>query len=286
MRLSLRVLFFLRVLLGHLLVGTSWGFSATISTFAPAAIKACTTASRPFWLAMTQVRPTRVVVTGAGDSVGKALFKKLVAKSGRFEPIALVRTEKSRQELLALPGVTPGQVRVGDITNRESIHGLFHGASKAVLCTSATPTRSLAFRVKNFFRSLVGRTRAPRLSELKYPKGQDPYHVDFLGQRHVIDECVRDNVEHILMLSNMGGYQANNKVNLIGQVEGDAHSGNLLKWKVTQRCSAHKCPRHAHDAHHVCHLPHCPSLTHTHPHTHPPALSTPPPPHSEQQSAT
>lgn len=203
---------FLRVL-GLLLLfaqpRVSWGFPATTG------------------------KPTRVVVTGAGSSVGLALFKKLVAKTGKFEPIALVRTEQARRELLALPGVTPAQVRVGDITDKESIHGLFQGATKAVLCTSATPARSLGYRVKNFFRSLAGRTRAPRLAELSYPKGQDPYHVDFLGQRNVVDECVREGVEHIVLLSNMGGCRGDSKVNLIGRVEGDAHSGNLLKWKVT-----------------------------------------------------
>lgn len=174
---------------------------------------------------------TRVVVTGAGNSVGKFLFQKLVAKQPRFYPVALVRNKQDARELLSLPGVTAEQVRIGDITDKSSIHGLFEGAQKAVLCTSATPKRSLGYKIKNFFRSIVGKQRPCRIEELYYPPGQSPYFVDFVGQKNIIDECVASQVEHIVMLSNMGGYRTDSKINSIGRDDKDPNSGNLFKWK-------------------------------------------------------
>ena len=68
--------------------------------------------------------PTKVVVTGAGSSVGYLCFKKLLSRRKAFSPVGLVRDKKGYNELLKL-GATPDQIRIGDITNKESLKGVF-----------------------------------------------------------------------------------------------------------------------------------------------------------------
>ena len=56
--------------------------------------------------------------------------------------------------------------------------------------------------------------------------------VDYQGQKNVIDLAVREKVEHIVMVGNMGGYRGS-KLNDIGRgsKDDDAKKGNILKWK-------------------------------------------------------
>ena len=68
--------------------------------------------------------PTKVVVTGAGSSVGYLCFKKLLARKKTFSPVGLVRDKRGYDQLLKL-GATPEQIRIGDITNKESLRGVF-----------------------------------------------------------------------------------------------------------------------------------------------------------------
>lgn len=175
--------------------------------------------------------PKRVLVTGAGSSVGLEVFKKLLKAPTKFVPHGLVRTAKDAQVLIKL-GARAEQICIGDITDRSSIKGLFDGIDKCVLCTTARPKKSTMFRIKQFFRSLVGKKRAPRVEELSYTRGYSPYEVDFLGQKNVIDLAVESGtVQHIVLLSNMGGYSNSSRLNDIGKKDGDPNSGNLLKWK-------------------------------------------------------
>jgi len=53
-----------------------------------------------------------------------------------------------------------------------------------------------------------------------------------LGQKTLIDESVTANVEHVVLLSSMGGYRGS-KLNEIGRSknDNDIHNGNVLKWK-------------------------------------------------------
>lgn len=80
---------------------------------------------------------TKVVVTGAGSSVGYHVFKKLLNKKN-FYPIGLVRDQNDLQKLVKL-GANIDQIRVGDICKKETLRGQFDGAEKCILCTSAKP---------------------------------------------------------------------------------------------------------------------------------------------------
>ena len=174
--------------------------------------------------------PVKVVVTGASTSVGYLVFKKLL-KSKNFLPVGLVRDKHGAKELRKL-GVADDQIRIGDITQRDALTGVFDGVSKVVMCTSARPEKKFWFRIINFLLRLIGRDRPPQAMDLYYPKNQCPYNVDFIGQKNVIDLCLDAKVEHIVMLGNMGGYRGS-KLNAIGRDVGDTNpkKGNLLKWK-------------------------------------------------------
>jgi NAD(P)H-binding len=174
--------------------------------------------------------PVKVVVTGASTSVGYLVFKKLL-RSKNFFTIGLVRDRIGFNELKKL-GVGDDQIRIGDITNRDTLTGIFDEASKVIMCTSARPKKKFWFRIMNFFLRLIGRERIPQAADLYYPRNQCPYYVDFIGQKNVIDLCLDAKVEHIVMLGNMGGYRGS-KLNAIGREEGDTSpkKGNLLKWK-------------------------------------------------------
>ena len=174
--------------------------------------------------------PVKVVVTGASTSVGYLVFKKLL-RSKNFLTVGLVRDKHGFHELKKL-GVADDQIRIGDITDRSTMAGVFDDASKVIMCTSARPKKKFWFRVINFLLRLIGRDRPPQATDLYYPKNQCPYNVDFIGQKNVIDLCLDAKVEHIVMLGNMGGYRGS-KLNAIGREEGETSpkKGNLLKWK-------------------------------------------------------
>ena len=150
-----------------------------------------------------KAQPNKVVVAGASSTVGYLTFMKLQKKK-QFYPIGLVRDRKGYEELRRL-GVGPEQIRVCDITEKNSLSGVFDGAKQVVICTSAVPRKKLSFKVANFFRGLVGQQKIPSTDAFYYEKGQRPYEVDYLGQKNMVDECLRAKVEHVVLLGNMGG---------------------------------------------------------------------------------
>lgn len=177
--------------------------------------------------------PTKVLVTGAEKpfSVGYFVFKKLLEKKS-FYPIALLENEASKKHLLKL-GATDDQLRIGDIRKKDSIKGKFKDAKKAILCSSSVPCKKFGFHLRNLFRTITFRKKLTAdIGDLYYPKDRTPYLIDYIGQRHVIDEMMKEGAEHIILLGNMGGYRGS-KVNNIGRDSSnkDQKLGNVLKWK-------------------------------------------------------
>jgi NAD(P)H-binding len=171
----------------------------------------------------------RVVITGAGGSVGLELFKKLLDKKN-FYPVGLVRSQTSYDRLIKA-GARPDQIKRGDITKRDSLKGLCDGATKLVTCTSAVSKLRTSFRLRSLFGRLLNQQATPTGSD--YYFRESPYDVDWLGQRNVIDEAVGAGVEHIVMVQNMGGYRKASRLNEVGRRIGelDPKVGNILKWK-------------------------------------------------------
>jgi len=149
-------------------------------------------------------KPTRVVVAGASSSVGYFTFKKLLNRKNQFYPIGLVRDSRGYNALKKL-GADDNQIKICDITIKESLIGIFDGASNVVICTSAEPLLKLRYKVLNFLRGWIRKSRLPKTTEFYYAKAQRPYEVDYLGQKNIIDECMKARVEHVVLLGNMGG---------------------------------------------------------------------------------
>eukprot|EP00981_Chlorochromonas_danica_P009192 scaffold2549_cov177-Ochromonas_danica.AAC.10 len=170
--------------------------------------------------------PIRVAISGAGSSVGLQLLKRK-----HFLPVGIVKDEKEAKILRQLGGVQEEQVRLCDITQKDSVSQALSGCKKVVICSTAIPKRKLSYTIKNSVRWLVGQSRPPRPSELTYPTGYGPYEVDYLGGKNLIDASVKVGVEQIVLLSFMGGYRGS-KLNEIGRAASDdIKQGNLIKWK-------------------------------------------------------
>ena len=137
-------------------------------------------------LIMSQQKPqTKVVITGAGNSVGMIVFKKLLKRKSYY-PIGLVNDKKAYNSLINL-GADPEQVKICDICDKQSLVGLFDGATKAVLCASSKPMRSLKYKLKSFLRKVTFRQQKnPTGTDLYYPDKLSPYQIDYLGNRNIL----------------------------------------------------------------------------------------------------
>jgi len=183
------------------------------------------------WIVKSRAIPqTKVAIAGAGSSVGLAVFKKLL-QGKDFQPIGLLRDRRGFDELKRL-GVNDDQIRLCDLTIKSSLGGVLDGCSKLVICTTSQPKWKLSYKVKSVLRWFVGRGRPPRIEELYYAPNRRPFEVDFLGQKNLIDESVQAQLEHVVLLSSMGGYRGS-KLNDIGRSKDDTdvHNGNVIKWK-------------------------------------------------------
>ena len=148
---------------------------------------------------------TKVFIAGAGTSVGYFVFKKLLARKSQFYPIGLVRDKKGMEALKNLPGVDiEQQIKMGDILHKESIESAMAGCKKVVICTSSKPQKKLVRRVNDFFKGIFRRNiEPPKGSEMYYENGQEPYNVDYIGQKNVIDVALQEKVEHVVLLGNI-----------------------------------------------------------------------------------
>ena len=127
----------------------------------------------------------KVVVTGcSAGSVGYHVVKRMIRSKklkAKYDVVGLCKSKKDKKHLLEA-GVESEQIVIGDITRKSDLEGLFANVTKVVLCTSAQPKKKMAFHLKNFFRSFIGKNRSPRIQELYYEKHQTPYYVDFIGK--------------------------------------------------------------------------------------------------------
>jgi uncharacterized protein YbjT (DUF2867 family) len=179
-------------------------------------------------LAVVTSSITRVAVTGGAGRTGSIVFKKLLERTNEFEPVALVRTEKSRRALIKQSGAKPEQVVVCDVSNESSVKQALVGADKLVLCTSAVPQILPLSIIKLMVGKLFKKTGRP---EFKFRKGGSPYHVDWLGAKAQVDAAKASGVKQVVVVGSMGGTDPSNFLNTIGRKEDDVLSGNILQWK-------------------------------------------------------
>lgn len=172
---------------------------------------------------------TNVLVTGAAGRTGSLVFKKLLSDP-KFNPIGIVRTEKSKKKLVKKSGCDPKNVICSDILSEEALTESFKAskAEKLILCTSAVPKIKFWSILKVLLFKLFGRTARPLFRFIE--KG-DPYHVDYLGALNTFKVSKLVGIDQVVVVSSMGGTQPENFLNTIGRTEGDEKSGNILLWK-------------------------------------------------------
>ncbi|GAX19253.1 hypothetical protein FisN_4Lh161 [Fistulifera solaris] len=182
-----------------------------------------------------------VLVTGASGRTGRLVFEQLV-KDPRFDPKALVRSEKSAQKLRkAIPQTTIDQIVVCDITqlsaDNENIASYWQGNSpQIVICTSAVPViskRSLALAfLKAPFNLLRGKKPIDfRSFRFKWQGGQYPEQVDYKGVINQIELAKKIGVKHIVLVGSMGGTDPSNFLNSVGKDKDGNGNGDILLWK-------------------------------------------------------
>jgi NAD(P)H-binding len=187
---------------------------------------------------------TRVLVTGAAGKTGRIVLQKLESDP-RYEPKALVRTEKSARSLVQSEVKCPlAHVVIADVTSPtflDDLPALHHrgldGLEAMIICTSAVPRISRASLVAmlckapwNFIR------RRPlvdfRSLQFKWKHGGYPELVDYRGQVAQIELAKLLGIKHVVVISSMGGTDPNNFLNSVGKnkKDGSGH-GDILLWK-------------------------------------------------------
>jgi hypothetical protein len=173
---------------------------------------------------------TKVIVVGASRSVGLEVFKKLLKNKKTFEVVGVVRSQRGIGILKGL-GASDAQIKVADITDKESIRASLKGADKVIVCTSSKPRRTLFAFIKLFLSKLLRRDIKLKPTDMYYRENESPYVMDYVGARNCIDAAVAENCQHFVLLSCMGGYRQP-ELNEIGRSFDDEEKiGNVWKWK-------------------------------------------------------
>uniref|UniRef100_A0A7S2GM22 NAD(P)-binding domain-containing protein n=1 Tax=Haptolina brevifila TaxID=156173 RepID=A0A7S2GM22_9EUKA len=162
-----------------------------------------------------------VAVTGAGGQTGQHAFRKMLARPDDFSVIGIVRSQGSKDALVA-SGVPSESVVVADVCDPEAIAEAIKGCGALVIGTSAKPAPT-------------GQTDEDSGRPVfSFPNGE-PELVDWLGQKSQIDAallCGDDT--HVVLCSSMGGTDPSNMLNALGRkmlADGSQTGGNILLWK-------------------------------------------------------
>jgi nucleoside-diphosphate-sugar epimerase len=180
--------------------------------------------------------PIKTLVTGAAGRTGRLVFSKL-QEDRRFSPVAVVRTDASGKKLIQETGCGLDQVVVCDVTKVKSTDPpKCVGAKAMVICTSAVPVISVRSLIQNALKipwNLVRGKKAVDFRSLrfKFKRNQYPEKVDYEGQVRQIDIAKQLGVEHVVVVSSMGGTDPDNFLNKVGKRPDGSGNGDILLWK-------------------------------------------------------
>eukprot|EP00559_Dactyliosolen_fragilissimus_P001842 CAMPEP_0184864976 /NCGR_PEP_ID=MMETSP0580-20130426/16537_1 /TAXON_ID=1118495 /ORGANISM="Dactyliosolen fragilissimus" /LENGTH=300 /DNA_ID=CAMNT_0027363961 /DNA_START=102 /DNA_END=1001 /DNA_ORIENTATION=+ len=185
--------------------------------------------------------PKKILVTGAAGRTGNLVFSNLL-NDPRYEPVGLVRSEKSAKKLAKDVKCGLDQVCVCDITkvDGEGINSaLPNGIADAeamIICTSAVPKLMKRTILKQFLKVplnvLTGKKPFNfRGLRFRYQPGQQPEKVDFYGQVSQINLAKKLGISRVVLVSSMGGTDPDNFLNVIGKDENGNGDGDILLWK-------------------------------------------------------
>lgn len=165
----------------------------------------------------------RVVVTGAGGRTGQLVMKKLLQHS-QYYPVGVVRSEQSAAKLKEY-GACDDQIVMCDIlgeNGQSTLDKAMVNADKLVICTSAVP-EIIKLSLIPVILAKIFRREGVR-PKFTFKKDQAPEQVDWVGQKMQIDSAKKNGVNKVVLVGSMGGTQADNFLNSIGD-------GNILVWK-------------------------------------------------------
>mmetsp|Transcript_35747 Transcript_35747/g.89808 ORF Transcript_35747/g.89808 Transcript_35747/m.89808 type:complete len:288 (-) Transcript_35747:364-1227(-) len=165
----------------------------------------------------------QVLVTGAGGRTGSLVVKKLLERPQEFSVRGLVRSDKSAGKVVKDTGIARDALVLGDITAESAgLKAAMEGCDAVVLCTSAVP-QLIPWSILPVLWAKVTGKEGVR-PKFKYPEGQEPEAVDWLGAKAQIDAALAAGVSSFVFVSSMGGTQPGNFLNTMG-------NGNILLWK-------------------------------------------------------
>mmetsp|Transcript_12187 Transcript_12187/g.13973 ORF Transcript_12187/g.13973 Transcript_12187/m.13973 type:complete len:327 (-) Transcript_12187:233-1213(-) len=182
---------------------------------------------------------SRVLVTGAAGRTGRLVFEKL-KKDIYFEPIALVRTERSARNLIKscdLCGLE--HVFVCDVVkdlNFDEPPEELEGIDSMIICTSAVPIlskRSLFSALLKIPVNLIRRRKLVDFRSLrfKFKEKQNPEQIDFGGQVAQINLAKRLKMKKVVIVSSMGVTDPSHFLNSVGKNFDGSGNGDILLWK-------------------------------------------------------
>ena len=180
--------------------------------------------------------PIKTLVTGAAGRTGRLVFSKL-QQDRRFSPVAMVRTDKSGRKLIQETGCGLDQVVVCDVTQLKSTDPPKCVGTKAmVICTSAVPVISVRSLIRNTLLIPWNLARGKKAVDFrslrfKFKRNQYPEKVDYEGQVKQIDMAKQLGVEHVVVVSSMGGTDTENFLNKVGKRPDGSGNGDILLWK-------------------------------------------------------
>jgi len=182
----------------------------------------------------------KVIVTGAAGRTGKLIFESL-SEHTKYDPIGLVRTEKSAKRLINDVKFCLERIWVCDVTKLDPNDntGVPKGLSDAeamIICTSAVPKLRKRSVVKALLKvpiNIISRKKAFQFREVKfkYAQGQHPEMVDYLGQVAQIDLAKRLGISHVILVSSMGVTNPDDFLNTLGKEQDGSGHGDILIWK-------------------------------------------------------
>jgi len=159
--------------------------------------------------AMAMANPKKVLVTGAAGRTGKLVFSQLL-NDPNFEPIGLVRTDKSARKLIKETNCHPDALCVCDVTQvNETVESRLskqlEKSDALVICTSAVPKLSKLSIFKEFLRiplNVISGKKAFNFRSLRftYAPGQYPEKVDYLGQLAQIELAKKMGIKHVVVV--------------------------------------------------------------------------------------
>jgi len=142
----------------------------------------------------------KVIVTGANGQSGKIIMRLLQERN--IKSRGIVRSETSGNSLREYLKNQDADIKIADISKTKDLKSLFEGFDTLIIATGSTPKINLWLLPWFLLKKLCGKAIIPYFY---FPAGQSPREIDYLSQKHTIDQAKDAGVKHIICISSMCG---------------------------------------------------------------------------------